>query len=157
MCYDDTLRNMTPARTKMVLVFYFLVRILIPKILMAPWDLFKQIVTKNETMVRNLRTVASIIFFACFDFVQGSVPAVPNNQDHLSNDLKVNRRETPIKVDAEEADPDSPSKKGKKEEDEIFDGLYSRAQLIWLYTAKKQWYGPLNTPLSNLCLLGRTR
>lgn len=141
---------------KMILVFFLIIRLMIYKLVFRCWEAVPG-AQKTETLRRNCKIIGSVLFYIFFDFIRGTVPTVPNNQVHLPNELKCKPRSSgALKAEDERVDLDSiyinKQAGGKKgEDDEIFEGLYTREHLSWLFSKKKTWVDTLRALAECYC------
>eukprot|EP01017_Pseudomicrothorax_dubius_P007040 TRINITY_DN12124_c0_g1_i2.p1 TRINITY_DN12124_c0_g1~~TRINITY_DN12124_c0_g1_i2.p1 ORF type:complete len:136 (-),score=24.11 TRINITY_DN12124_c0_g1_i2:61-468(-) len=121
---------MNPGRSKMIVCCFVIVRLLIHKLILNPWE-GRSKLGKTELMRRNLKMVGSVLLHLALDMIRTSVPTVLNNQVHLPNSLKVKPRSgEPLKGETERVDPEEIYLRTKRSEvDDIISGLYTREQL----------------------------
>jgi hypothetical protein len=135
-------RNMNEKRARMIIGFFVLIRVLIFKVILRPWECQAGL-NMTETLRRNAKTLGSVMFYVVVDYFRNTIPTCPNNQIHLPNDWKIKPRNTgPLRAEDQQVDdPEFYIRTGKKGEDEeIFDGLYTREQLAPMLATRKLWY-----------------
>lgn len=86
-----TYKNMNPAKIKMLIGSFVIVRVLIYDIILRPWNHLTNI-KPNELLNKNIRNVASVLMQDFLDYVKSNLPINLNNQEHVSSDKRVKPR-----------------------------------------------------------------
>jgi hypothetical protein len=138
--YGDT-KMMTPQRSKMLLAFWILVRALIFRVILKPWEIIKTLNAKDEVLRRNVKCIGSVLLQLVVDYVRGNLAVVVKNQAHLPNEARTRPRAKPLKAEEVRVDAEGIYARPKKlEEDEICDDVYTRDQMGNLFLERRKLY-----------------
>eukprot|EP01017_Pseudomicrothorax_dubius_P043394 TRINITY_DN7217_c0_g1_i3.p1 TRINITY_DN7217_c0_g1~~TRINITY_DN7217_c0_g1_i3.p1 ORF type:complete len:604 (-),score=119.35 TRINITY_DN7217_c0_g1_i3:60-1802(-) len=133
-----TNKNYKPERTKMIIAFQILIRTLIYKFLLRPWEVNPK-VKKGENFRRNMKTLASVLYHIILDHMKMSAPVIQKNQIHLPNFAKIKPKAEPLYAEETRVDRAETYTRKKNDDDNIIDGLYSKDQLEDLFENHRQW------------------
>jgi len=123
--YFGTLKNMSPAKLKMILASFFLIKKLTLILLSKPWE-FTTKVKKSLDLGRNLRNFGSVLYLMVMNNFK-DLKQNKNNQAFIDPDRRVKVLKPLVAHDVEGID--SPRRKHEALHSEILVGLYRRTLL----------------------------
>ncbi|CAD8123897.1 unnamed protein product [Paramecium sonneborni] len=132
------IKNIKLQQQKMVLAFFIMIRILGYTILYAPWTLGLSYIKKSTILESNSIIIVSVLQeLVIGDFRE--IKVLENNQNHLSNELKINPRPLgPLKIIP---DPKTQQEKIqlKTQLEPLIYPTYTREEMKDLFEKQKDW------------------
>jgi len=131
-----TLKNMPPPRSKLIIGSFIILRTIVYMLLVKPWEYIKTI-KKQAHLVKNLKSLSSVLYYIVLDHLRLSAPVIVNNQTLLSVEKKIKPRKGGTFIAFEEELNNEQEKKVNPKE-EIIIGMYSRKKLSEFFTTNKE-------------------